>query len=104
MYVFPLPVWPYANMQELYPAKQFSTIGCPVTANSGSSLGREPLDWTTLQPFQLGNVYFYVKLHVDKADSVEALNGTMAGMLHHNSTPWKMPVWSASSPATASKV
>ena len=32
VYVLPAPVWPYAKMDELYPARQFSTIGWPATA------------------------------------------------------------------------
>ena len=30
--VLPAPVWPYAKMEELYPAMQCSTMGRPTTA------------------------------------------------------------------------
>lgn len=30
--VLPLPVWPYAKIEELYPFRQFSTIGFPTAA------------------------------------------------------------------------
>ena len=38
VWVLPLPVWPYARMDELYPARQFSTIGLPTAAQAHGTL------------------------------------------------------------------